>query len=114
MKISVEQKNQVSLVSLAGRFDASVAEEFKESMAALIDQGCSQYVIDLSMVSYVDSSGLGCLVSSLRQVRDKNDGDIRMAELSSKAQLAFELTRLHRVFEIFDDCEAAILSYQED
>ncbi len=112
MEITSERKTNSVLISLKGRFDAGAADDFKEKMGALTAaQGIPYYVIDLSLVSYIDSGGLGSLVSSLRRVREKQ-GDIRIASLSDKVRKVFELTRVYRIFDIYDSSEAAVCSYQ--
>ena len=67
-------------------------------------------VIDLDEVDFIDSSGLGSLVSCLRLV-NKENGDIRLSSLQDQIRALVELTRLHRVFQIFDDCDTAINSF---
>jgi anti-sigma B factor antagonist len=111
MEITSERKTNSVLISLKGRFDAGAADDFKEKMGALTAQGIPYYVIDLSLVSYIDSGGLGSLVTSLRRVREKQ-GDIRIASLNDKVRKVFELTRVYRIFDIYDSSEAAICSYQ--
>jgi anti-sigma B factor antagonist len=111
MEITSERKTNSVLISLKGRFDAGAADDFKEKMGALAAQDVRYYVINLSLVSYIDSGGLGSLVTSLRRVREKQ-GDIRIASLNDKVRKVFELTRVYRIFDIYDSSEAAICSYQ--
>lgn len=110
MKIESRKNNNVTTIVLSGRFDASVVGTFRDFLTSLSDHYPEKYVVDLSEVQYIDSGGLGCLVSFLRRVR-QNGGDIKVATLSEKVRAVFELTRLHRIFEIYDDSSAAIRSY---
>jgi anti-sigma B factor antagonist len=110
MKLTTEYKNTVTIVHLAGRFDSSFAHVFKNTITTLISRGNRRYIVNLGDVTYIDSGGLGSLVSSLRQVR-KEKGDMKMAELSTNVRSVFELTRLHRIFELFDDSDIAALSF---
>ena len=64
---------------------------------------------NMAEVDFIDSSGLGSLVSCLRLV-NKEDGNIRLSSLQGQIRSLIELTRLHRVFQIFDDCDAAVKS----
>lgn len=110
MEIRTTQHNNSTVIQLAGRFDAGVAGDFKELIRNLITQDMTNFVIDLSAVSYMDSGGLGSLVASLRRVREHR-GDIKMVSPSDKVRKVFELTRVYRIFDIYDDSEVAVLSY---
>lgn len=111
MKISINETNGIKNLVLAGRFDAAATASFKETIKGLLEEGNTNYVIDLEQVDYIDSGGLGSLVSALRQTRSVL-GDIKVSGLSGKVRSVFELTRLHRIFEIFDDSLQAVNSYQ--
>lgn len=110
MNIKVNDINGVKNLILRGRFDASAAAGFKESIRSLLQEGSAKYVVDLHEVDYIDSGGLGSLVSALRQTRSV-EGDIRVSGLSGKVRSVFELTRLHRIFEVFDDSLQAVKSF---
>lgn len=111
MNIKSEKKEKSTVIYLSGRFDADVSTSFKTVLLDLLEHGEFNYVVDLSEVSFLDSGGLGCLVASLRRVREK-DGEIKIASLSNKVRNVFELTRMHRVFDIFDSSEMAAKSFQ--
>ena len=110
MKIKINEMNGIRTLALAGRFDASAIGGFKDTIKGLLQEGASHYVIDLHEVDYIDSGGLGSLVSALRQTRSV-EGDIKISGLSEKVRSVFEITRLHRIFEIFDDEAVAVRSY---
>lgn len=111
MRIRIDEMNGIRTLALIGRFDASATESFRDTFKDLLQGGTSNYVIDLQGVDYIDSGGLGGLVSALRQTRSV-EGDIRISGLNGKVRSVFELTRLHRIFEIFDDELQAVKSYQ--
>lgn len=110
MKITVEDMQGIKNLSLAGRFDASSATLFRDTVKTLLQGGAGKYVVDFQQVDYIDSGGLGSLVSSLRQIRQV-EGDIKVSGLNDKVRSVFELTRLHRIFEIFEDTPQAVRSY---
>ena len=110
MKIQTMKNDSVTTIALSGRFDSSDVPTFRDFVHTLPDEQEENYVIDLKEVQYIDSGGLGCLVSFLRRVR-QNGGDIKIATLSDKVRAVFELTRLHRIFEIYDESSAAVLSF---
>jgi len=111
MKIKEEKINDVSVLVLEGRLDASSAKDVKEKVGTLIKENRVRIVMDMGAVDFMDSSGLGSLVASLRSV-NKLGGDIKIASLQDPVRVIFELTRLHRVFEIFDDKDGAVDSFK--
>lgn len=64
-------------------------------------------VLDMSQLQFVDSSGLGAILSCLREL-NKRDGDLSLCGLTKPVRTLFELVRMHRVFEIFNTREEAI------
>ena len=112
MHIETKEHGEVALVSLEGRFDASVADSFKAAINGLLAQGSQHYVINFADVAYIDSAGLGSLVASTRRVRE-NNGDIKIAELSAKLRSIFNLTRLNRLFEVYDERLVAVSSFAQ-
>jgi len=110
MKIEMTSSGSVTTIALSGRFDSSVVPEFRQMIDTLPTEQPVNYVIDLAEVQYIDSGGLGCLVAFLRRVRQAG-GDIKVATLTDKVRAVFELTRLHRIFEIYDNSTAAERSF---
>jgi len=107
MEIREERINDVEVLKLEGRLDASSAKDIKEKVASLTKENL---VIDMEGIDFIDSSGLGSLVSSLRSV-NKLGGDIKISALQDQVRAIFELTRLHRIFGIYDDSDAAAMSF---
>lgn len=110
MKITLEDMQGIKNISLVGRFDASSATLFRDTIKNLLKEGTGKFVVDFQQVDYIDSGGLGSLVSSLRQIRQE-EGDLKVSGLNDKVRSVFELTRLHRIFEIFEDTPQAVRSY---
>lgn len=102
----VKQIGDITIVYIAGRFDAASAASVKQKLLSLIEDGCTRLVLNLSETTFIDSSGLGVLVSCLRRVSGL-DGDLKLACVPPPARSIFELTRLSRVFELDDDEESA-------
>jgi anti-sigma B factor antagonist len=93
--------NEVTFITLAAdRLDAARAVDFKEKMAVLINQGTNQVVLDLSAVKFMDSTGLGSLVSVLKLLGGKRD--LILCGVKGMLQDLFKLTRMDRVFVIVD------------
>jgi anti-sigma B factor antagonist len=113
MNVLEEIIDQTGILRPTGRLDAASVKTLKESVNSLIKKEIKFIVIDMNQLDFIDSSGLGSLVSCLRQV-NKEGGDIRLSELQDQIRALIELTRLHRVFQIFDDCESAIKSFKSE
>ena len=110
MEILEERIDSIDVLKLKGRLDASSGKDIKEKVSALAKEKRVNLVIDIGAIDFIDSSGLGSLVASLRSV-NKLGGDIKIASLQNPVRAIFELTRLHRIFEIFDDSTAAAKSF---
>ncbi|MBN1907887.1 MAG: STAS domain-containing protein [Deltaproteobacteria bacterium] len=110
MNIHEEIIDKTGVVKLSGRLDAASVKGFKDSVTTLVKKGICNIVIDMKEVEFIDSSGLGSLVSCLRVVNNEG-GDIRLSSLQNQIRALLELTRMHRVFQIFDDTDTAIKSF---
>ena len=110
MEIGEEKINDVDVLKLEGRLDASSAKDLKEKVSSLTKENHIKLIIDMGAVDFIDSSGLGSLVSSLRTV-NKLGGDIKITALQDQVRAIFELTRLHRIFGIYEDNGAAAKSF---
>ena len=90
--------------------DASNVRDFRDSMQKMMhDQ--TKVVLDMSGLKFVDSSGLGALISCLRDVNSRK-GDFRLSTMSRSVLALFELMRMHRVFSIHDTVEGAVSSFR--
>ena len=115
MQIEDQKKENVLVVRvLEKRLDAHVATDFKDKMNRYISNGNRLIVLNFSEVDFVDSSGLGAIVSSLKMLG--GEGDFVICELKDLVLRMFKLTRMDRVFNIFDSEKEAVdaLSKEED
>lgn len=113
MTLKTEQVDGVVIAHLEEEIlDASNAREFKSEVAALIAPG-TKLIFDLSSLKFVDSSGLGALLSCLRQL-NSSGGVLKLYAMVKPVRALFELVRMHRVFEIFNTQEEAIRSCNGD
>lgn len=88
------------------RIDASIAPEFKRRGLELISMGKGKVIVDLSQVKFIDSSGLGALVSFVKAVG--RNGNIALVGLTPGVKEILRLTRLDRVFQIFSSEKEAL------
>ena len=107
----VEHVGGVAVVSVSAEMDARNAGRAKDFFKQLIAGGGSKVVIDLSPVTFIDSSGLGALLTALKASREAG-GDTRLCGMSAAVKTIFELTRMYRVFDIFPGREEALKSFQ--
>lgn len=105
-----EQGDVVSLTIEEERMDAHNSGDLKERMLQLFDEGKCNLVIDLNAVRFIDSSGLGALVSGFKNASAR-EGNLKLCCLQPQVRSMFELTRLHRVFEIFANLDEALDSF---
>ena len=88
------------------RLDAVIAASFREAMVARIDQGQRNIVLDMSQVSFMDSSGLGAIVYVLKHLG--HTGRLHICGVTPGVMAVLKLTRMDRVFKTFDSRQAAI------
>ena len=96
-------------VTLSGRFVAACSEEFKEAMMVQLKDH-RNILFDLSNMTHIDSSGLGALVSILQWVNTRG-GCIKLACIQPRPRIVFDITKVCRIFEIFDTVEAGLASF---
>ena len=105
-----EEGNNILVVDVVGDLDARSAGDLKLTLNEKIEQGKVWVLINLLEVPYMDSAGLGVLVSGLKNTNRQN-GDLRLWGLQPDVRNIFELTRLNKVFQIFDTEDAALASF---
>ena len=107
MNLTSRTENGLQIVAVGdSRIDAAVAIEFKDAMRTQTEGGASVVVLDLSHVQFVDSSGLGAIVASMKQLgRERR---LALAGLTPTVEKVFRLTRMDMVFPLFKSLETAI------
>ncbi len=111
MDISVDHIDGVAVATVpVDELDASNSNEFKRDIAPVL-QANSKLILDLSRLRFVDSSGLGAMLSCLRQLTAKG-GDLKLCSMSQQVRSLFELVRMHRIFDIHPTREDAMAAFQ--
>ncbi|NOX36492.1 MAG: STAS domain-containing protein [Calditrichaeota bacterium] len=105
-----DRESGVYVIEAPQRLEGETAVAFRSKVKSIVDEGHYCLVIDLKDTVYMDSSGLGAMVSRIATTRS-NGGDIRLANLNPFIQELIQVTNLNRVFQIFDSTEAAIASF---
>ena len=110
MKIRVEKKNDVVLCIIDGEININNSPELRKTFEAVIKRGDKKVVVDFSAVSYIDSSGLATLIEMFQRLK-KIGGSLRFSNMEQKVKNIFEITKLHKLFEIFDTQELALKDF---
>jgi len=111
MEISVKDKGGATILTLSGRLDLASGTTLKEQVKNQLKKGNTMIHLNLSQVDFINSSGLGSLVSIMKEVRLQK-GRFTLSNLASYVQEIFEITQLSHIFEIFATEEEALSSYQ--
>lgn len=102
LDIQTNQAGDLCEMVLAGEVDVYTAPNLKQELVSRIEGGCSNVIVDLEGVAFIDSSGLGVLVSALRRARER-DGSVRIVCTRDSVLKIFRITGLDKVFPIFSD-----------
>ena len=111
MELATETIDDVTVVVLPGeQLDASNAKDFKRDVAPLLAP-CRKVIFDLGALRFVDSSGLGAMLSCLRQLNAAG-GDLKLCAMTKPVRALFELVRMHRIFDIHATRSDALQSFR--
>jgi anti-sigma B factor antagonist len=104
------QGQKLAIVPLEGRFDAKAASEVRQLLQQVLDFGYHNLLIDMSAVTFMDSSGLGVLISALRNCRAAG-GNLSLCCVPESVSLVLSLTSMEKVLTCFDDLETGIANF---
>jgi anti-sigma B factor antagonist len=100
----------VTVVEVDGQLIVGNRHELKDMIQAALDRGERKLLVDFSRTGYIDSSGLGALVSISKRIREST-GELRLAGLNDDPRSLFELTKLDTLFTITETPEQALASF---
>lgn len=100
----------VAILEIDGQLIVGNRQELKTLVQDGLDRGERKFLIDCSRTGYIDSSGLGALVTLSKKVREAN-GDLRIAGLNEDLRALFELTKLDTLFHITPSAEEALAGF---
>ena len=107
MAFTVEKTGDITIVDVDGQLIVGNRQELKQTVLDELEKGDRKFLIDFSKTGYIDSSGLGVLVSLSKKIRE-HGGDLRLAALNEDLRTLFELTKLDTLFRIADSREDAL------
>ena len=109
MNIDIRKENDIVVVALDGRLVAACSGELRDKVVAEMGD-VPKVLFDLAKMTHIDSSGLGVLVQLLQRA-SKAGGAVKLANLQAHPKIVFDITKVYRVFEIFDSVDAALASF---
>lgn len=110
MGLTTSTRGEVTLIRVDGQLTVGNRQELKATVQAGLDAGARKFLLDCTETGYIDSSGLGALVTIAKRVREAG-GQIRLASLNDDLRALFELTKLDTLFAIFPTPDEALQSF---
>jgi anti-sigma B factor antagonist len=102
MSFQVSKSGDVTLIEVEGQLIVGNRQELKQRVLEQLDGGDRKFVIDFANTGYIDSSGLGVLVSLSKKIREQG-GELRLSSLNDDLHTLFELTKLDTLFRIAEN-----------
>jgi len=111
VKIKERKREGVAILELSGKLMGGPdSEAFNQTLQALIHEGVKNFIVNLERVKWVNSTGLGILISGYSTVR-KNGGELKLLKVSDRIENIFIVSKLYTVFQSYDDEEEAVSSF---
>ena len=107
MSFTLTKHGDVVVVDVEGQLIVGNRQELKQKVLDDLEKGERKFLIDFAQTGYIDSSGLGVLVSLSKKIRE-HGGELRLADLNDDLQTLFELTKLDTLFQISESRERAL------
>lgn len=111
VKLTTRQVGDVTVIDAAGRITLGEGSStFRDSIKDLVSKGNKKILLNLGEISYIDSSGIGEMVSGFTSVSNAG-GQLKLLNLTKRVQDLLQITKLYTVFEVFDDEAQALSSF---
>jgi anti-sigma B factor antagonist len=111
LKLTTRQVGDVTIVDAAGRITLGEGSSaFRDTIKELVNKGHKKILVNLGDVTYIDSSGIGELVSGYTTVSNAG-GQLKLLNLTKRVHDLLQITKLYTVFEVFDDEAKALASF---
>lgn len=107
LRTEVSELGGWTVVSLYGELDVATAPSLREQLIGLVNDGSTQLVLDLEGIDFLDSTGLGTIISALKRART-HDGDLRLVCSQSRITRLFEITGLDKAVPLLPTLDAAV------
>ena len=114
MKLTTRQVDGVTILDLSGRITLGEGSvQLRDAIRDLLSKGSKKILLNLADVNYIDSSGIGELVSAYTTVRNQG-GELKLLNLTKKVHDLLQITKLYTVFDVKDDEANAIASFTRE
>jgi anti-sigma B factor antagonist len=111
MKVATRQVNDVAIVDLSGQIKLGEGSSvLRDTVKDLLRKGQKKILLNLGNINYIDSSGIGELVSAFTSVRNQG-GELKLLHLTKKVHDLLQITKLYTVFHVLDDEAGAIAAF---
>lgn len=104
------QDERIAVLTVSGRLSAVNVRELLSAVASAVERGWVQIVLELSGVDFIDSSGLGGVISGLKTTRQAG-GDLRLVAPATQVTMILRLTNLDQILSVYPTVEAAVAEY---
>ena len=111
--ISSDVADGFAVISLEGAVDAHTAPQFETAVQAVIDEGQHKIIVDCQKLTYISSAGLGVFMGFVEEVRETDEGDIKICGLSETVKQPFEILGFDALFDFCPDAESAKKQFDE-
>jgi anti-sigma B factor antagonist len=112
MELKYADVNDLTVIDLEGRLtlgDGSTLE-LRDSIRDLLAQGRKNILLNLAGITYIDSAGVALLIQAYKYAQDLH-GDVKLLKLDARVDNMMQITKLYRVFDIFEDARTAIAAF---
>lgn len=107
LSYTITEEAGLDIVHLVGDLNMFSAPDLRTSLVKKLEKGTNRYIFDLTQLAFVDSSGIGILVSFVSMTKKTEGGKVILCGLNPQIRNIFEVTRLLSVFTVVDDLAAA-------
>lgn len=112
MKLSVRKTDSVAILDVSGKLMGGPdADVFKETIRNLLDEGYKNVVVNMSQVPFINSTGLGILISAYTTLR-KEDGILKLTNVTERIDSLLMITKLGTIFETYSSEDKAVESFK--
>lgn len=110
MKINNEKNGDILICAIEGEIDINTSPQLRKEFDNFVKSNEKKVLVEFSNVVYIDSSGLATLIEMFQRLK-KIGGQMRFSGMGQKIKNAFEITKLHKLFEIFENKEGALKDF---
>jgi anti-sigma B factor antagonist len=110
MSFDVQHVDGITVIDVKGQLIVGNRQELKQRVLDELEGGARRFLVDFAGTGYIDSSGLGVLVSLSKKIRE-HSGELRLANLNEDLRTLFELTKLDTLFHIANNRDEALTSF---